>query len=344
MIDELFLHAPVSETVLVFFRYSYSRSRGLFGGVSIEGSVIVERQDANVIAYDSQVTARLLLGGTIPPPPWATPLIKALESCTGLPGNRTWVRDEENRTPGGSYAFGGQSSPGGGPHTPGGGRSSPSFLRRKKKDSPPPFPPETWGEETSTGSYFTESAPQSHSRNMTWGGPVARSNLSASGTTSNLFETPFESDFNFDKPAASSLKKSSNPFLSSIGKTSNRSPSYNFTPPTNQTPSSTLPPHKRYNSLGNFTYPKHESLLGDEFNSSDAYSPPIPAQMPLNSGKPFLKTREELSRPLSPQEGVARAVALFNFSAVEDGDLSFDKGDVIVITKKSYSADDWYVQ
>jgi hypothetical protein len=59
--------------------------------------------------------------------------------------------------------------------------------------------------------------------------------------------------------------------------------------------------------------------------------------------KPMIKPREELASPLLPHEGVARAIALFNFDAVEDGDLSFRKGDVIVITKKSDSTDDWHV-
>lgn len=40
--------------------YSYSRTRGLFGGVSIEGSVIVERSDANSKAYGRNVTAKQL--------------------------------------------------------------------------------------------------------------------------------------------------------------------------------------------------------------------------------------------------------------------------------------------
>ncbi|KIO21144.1 hypothetical protein M407DRAFT_43526, partial [Tulasnella calospora MUT 4182] len=51
--------------------YSYSKTKGLFGGVSIEGSLIVERQDANSIAYQSDVTAKQLLSGMIPPPHWA---------------------------------------------------------------------------------------------------------------------------------------------------------------------------------------------------------------------------------------------------------------------------------
>ncbi|KAG8954126.1 hypothetical protein FRC04_000346 [Tulasnella sp. 424] len=73
--------------------YSYSKTKGLFGGVSIEGSIIVERQDANAIAYQSDVTAKQLLSGNIPPPHWADGLIQILTQTVGdpIPG---WVDDD----------------------------------------------------------------------------------------------------------------------------------------------------------------------------------------------------------------------------------------------------------
>jgi hypothetical protein len=48
-----------------------------------------------------------------------------------------------------------------------------------------------------------------------------------------------------------------------------------------------------------------------------------------------------LSRPLAQGEGVGRAIALYDFRAVEPGDLSFSKGQVITITEKSDSTDTW---
>lgn len=345
-------------THFVIFRYSYSRSRGLFGGVSIEGSVIVERQDANQIAYESPMTARLLLGGTISPPAWATPLIKTLEACTGLPGNRQWIKDEGNRTPGGSYAFGGLSSPGG--SQPGSGRTTPSFLRRKKKDSPS-FPPASWGTEGTTGSYFTETAPLSHSRNMTWGGPTARSNTTASPPATSPFDTHFESDFDHRRssppitlhdqrfhsppnptPNVNNIQNASNPFASTTDEHSYGS-SYPFTPSMPAPAPTTSATHKRPKSLGNFTYPQSNSLLDEDYEPGDPFAPTSTLSKPSTSPKPFIKTRDELTRPLQPHEGVAKAIALFDFDAVEDGDLSFMKGEVIIITKKSYSTDDWYV-
>ncbi|CAG8494996.1 10804_t:CDS:2, partial [Acaulospora colombiana] len=49
-------------------------------GVSIEGSVIVERKDANAKFYNRKVTAKELLSGKISPPPQADILYRALNS------------------------------------------------------------------------------------------------------------------------------------------------------------------------------------------------------------------------------------------------------------------------
>ncbi|KAJ2960823.1 hypothetical protein NQZ79_g3867 [Umbelopsis isabellina] len=60
--------------------YSYSKTRGLFAGVSLEGSVIVTRQDANAKLYGGKVTTKELLNGTIAPPPEADVLYRALNA------------------------------------------------------------------------------------------------------------------------------------------------------------------------------------------------------------------------------------------------------------------------
>ncbi|KAK4520269.1 uncharacterized protein ATC70_008402 [Mucor velutinosus] len=66
--------------------YSYSKTRGLFAGVSLEGSVILERFDANKKLYGGKVKTRDLLNGTIPPPPAADTLYCALELKSGHRG------------------------------------------------------------------------------------------------------------------------------------------------------------------------------------------------------------------------------------------------------------------
>ncbi|KAI8610521.1 hypothetical protein BC830DRAFT_1145381 [Chytriomyces sp. MP71] len=58
--------------------YSYSKTKGLFAGVSLEGLVIVTRQETNARFYGSHVTPQDLLSGKVPPPPQAEVLYRAL--------------------------------------------------------------------------------------------------------------------------------------------------------------------------------------------------------------------------------------------------------------------------
>ncbi|KAI0392159.1 hypothetical protein F5Y17DRAFT_437706 [Xylariaceae sp. FL0594] len=60
--------------------FSYSRTKGLFAGVSLEGSAIVERRDANEKLYGQRLTAAQLLTGAVRPPPQAAPLLNVLNT------------------------------------------------------------------------------------------------------------------------------------------------------------------------------------------------------------------------------------------------------------------------
>ncbi|KAI1380266.1 DUF500-domain-containing protein [Hypoxylon crocopeplum] len=60
--------------------FSYSKTKGLFAGVSLEGSAIVERRDANEKLYGQRLTAAQLLTGSVRSPPQAAPLMSVLNS------------------------------------------------------------------------------------------------------------------------------------------------------------------------------------------------------------------------------------------------------------------------
>ena len=60
--------------------YSYSHSRGLFAGISLEGAVIISRPDINHTFYGREVTNTQLLTGIESPPNAATPLYDALQT------------------------------------------------------------------------------------------------------------------------------------------------------------------------------------------------------------------------------------------------------------------------
>ncbi|KAJ5927039.1 hypothetical protein N7516_008812 [Penicillium verrucosum] len=58
--------------------FAYSKTRGLYGGLTLEGGVLAERADANKKLYGRKIQAKELLGGSIPPPPEAGVLIDVL--------------------------------------------------------------------------------------------------------------------------------------------------------------------------------------------------------------------------------------------------------------------------
>ena len=60
--------------------FAYSKTKGLFAGVSLEGSALIERRDANEKMYNRRLTARALLSGEVPVPPAADPLMRVLNS------------------------------------------------------------------------------------------------------------------------------------------------------------------------------------------------------------------------------------------------------------------------
>lgn len=61
--------------------YSYSFSKGLYAGVSLDGKVICTRHDVNEKFYGRAVSGEELLSGSIPTPPAAQPLYDALTRC-----------------------------------------------------------------------------------------------------------------------------------------------------------------------------------------------------------------------------------------------------------------------
>jgi SH3 domain-containing YSC84-like protein 1 len=67
--------AAVTPTAAV---YTYSRSKGLFAGASLEGAVIGTLRESNFRYYGGPVRADEILSGMTPPPPGAAPLRRVL--------------------------------------------------------------------------------------------------------------------------------------------------------------------------------------------------------------------------------------------------------------------------
>ncbi|EGO02744.1 hypothetical protein SERLA73DRAFT_176098 [Serpula lacrymans var. lacrymans S7.3] len=309
--------------------YSYSKTRGLFGGISVEGSMIVERQDANALAYKSDVTAKMLLSGMVDPPDWASALITTISACTGMPGNRKWVDDRAGEPA--RYSFGGVASPG--------AEKGATLLTKKKKG--PDFPPTSWGQPKNSGSFFSPENTEDAS-NTSWDdfGSSNRHSIS-------------DFDSHVQPKYASATDASNRRYSGSHGTTERYDPA---------SPFNSLPPFRLAHSyLSDKTiahsksastsaaYPSSPGQSRGAYTNPFSSSPPVTEDTEYDNRRrstsqatPFIKPKPELAVPLSPQEGVGRAIALYNFKAVEAGDLSFSKGDVIIITRKSEKTDDWW--
>jgi lipid-binding SYLF domain-containing protein len=70
-------HAAAAVTPVAAL-YTYSRSKGLFAGVSLEGAVIATQRDANREYYGRRVSARSILTGRVAPPGGAARFLDVL--------------------------------------------------------------------------------------------------------------------------------------------------------------------------------------------------------------------------------------------------------------------------
>ncbi|GAA6047128.1 hypothetical protein JCM3770_006913 [Rhodotorula araucariae] len=64
--------------------WSYSKSKGSYGGVPLEGRVLLERNEENERAYGFKASAAQLLGGEVPKPEWANGLEQTVLAAEGL--------------------------------------------------------------------------------------------------------------------------------------------------------------------------------------------------------------------------------------------------------------------
>jgi SH3 domain-containing YSC84-like protein 1 len=70
--------AAATDAVMQAEMLSYSRSRGLFAGVSLEGSTLRPDNDANALVYGSPIAARDIVKGGVAVPSAAQPMIDVL--------------------------------------------------------------------------------------------------------------------------------------------------------------------------------------------------------------------------------------------------------------------------
>ena len=398
--------------------------------------MIVERQDANAVAYNDNVTAQMLLTGAIPPPPWADGLIKTLKALATSEPNPKWVKENSVEEP---YAFGGLGS-------------SSNLAKKDKKGTPKSqFPPPSWGAPKDSGAYFDgfgEFGDTAQTKPVTPDPPVDNDLIDIRDNTTDgisggmratssgrRMSSPFDTsgaDFRiptdkftspFDTSAlAQSLPPASSGISSTrprLGRTSsNASASSGMKARAGKLSSqfgndidavlrltgfaggsSSKPSTPGFKFSSNPAYDWGDGrrgspaagALNDEYDYRDSSAfrfqevdadldkasaeIHLPAEVATN-GKPKIlrkasapsasssdaedllgmgtggggasvarapsqRFKAELTR--REPDGIGKAVARFEFQAVEYGDLSMRKGDIVVILQKSESTDDWYV-
>lgn len=285
----------------------------------------MERSDANAQAYRSDVTAKLLLSGSVSPQDWAQPLIRTLDACTGMPGNRQWVQElDRDREDG--YIFGNMESPRGEAPPSGSGKSKkrPSMGSRNNSVSSyfdfneDTSPHQDWRAGMNNRFGGDRTPPDSRPRAATYAGSKSRGR---DEPTTDFFDTKFESDFIPEDDLRKHPKlsaASAYPFKNTGSDSSSHRRSVSaYTPPTSSRfvkPSSN-PFDSSYGRRSSYDL-DHDDLNADR----DVFGAPISnagRNLGDSSPPPKLTPKAELTRPLKPHEGVARAIALFNFDAVQ---------------------------
>ena len=217
--------------------FSYSKTKGLFAGVSLEGSVLIERRDANEKLYNSRITARQLLEGGVRPPPAAEPLMRVLNSrvFSGVSSNSN---DIYNDIP----------------------------VYDDSHDDV------VW--EGRSGAGYNEGV-----RN------------SRTGSTAGA------NDFEYNDPP-----RRANTWADDV--------------------------YDRQPAAGR----SRTNTVGDDYTYSDSPKP----------SRPTAPKPQFTPKPPASAVGKNQAIALFTFDADQPGDLSFKKGDIITITKRTENASDWW--
>jgi SH3 domain-containing YSC84-like protein 1 len=72
--------SAATDVVMQAEMLSYSRARGLFAGVSLEGSTLRADNDANTLVYGSQLAAKDIVKGTVAVPSSAKGMIDLLNT------------------------------------------------------------------------------------------------------------------------------------------------------------------------------------------------------------------------------------------------------------------------
>ena len=261
--------------------FSYSKTKGLFAGVSLEGSVLIERRDANKKFYRRECTAKHILNGSIPPPPGVEPLHRVLES----------------------RIFAGRG---------GGGNGSDMY-----NDIP------VYGDADSDIWEGREGS--------AYGEGVRRSDTANSSSRAKGYEDDYDDEIEDTTSKFSAQSLSSKATGGSARPLKSQTTGFrsNYSDKAPARPTSEKP---KFQTTSPPSYKAAQPEEYDDDLDDDGFAKPASSKSQKSTSAP------RRGNSISSNQ----AIALYTFEADQPGDLGFRKGDIITVTQKSNSTDDWW--
>ncbi|OXB42579.1 hypothetical protein B1J91_I08965g [Nakaseomyces glabratus] len=265
--------------------FAYSKSKGLFAGVSLEGSVILERREANRKFYGNNCTTKMILSGRIRPPPSVDPLFRVLES-----------RAFNYRSSGDDY-------------------EDSDYDDDYYDDIPSSFTSDD------TSRYSRSGAARRDRRND----DDRYDRIGSRGSRRDKYRDDDDFDDDFDDPSGAKDYYANHRRGGASSARNQRSSYYD----------------DDYDDDYRGDSRRHGDSRRDVDDLSNRFSKSRISPGATNNGRSNSRPADEPPRR-DASSGAPKAVALYSFAGEEAGDLSFRKGDVITIIKKSDSQNDWW--
>ncbi|KAI3405706.1 hypothetical protein KGF56_001312 [Candida oxycetoniae] len=304
--------------------FAYSKTKGLYAGISLEGSAIMERRDANRKFYGEDIKARDILAGRVEPPPACDSLLRVLESRV-FNNREEW--DDEDFYNDDYYddipdEFSDTTST----------YSSPSRSRRRGVSA---VGRRSSRRRRQSDNYYSDEEDDYSDESDDYGGrnrrrPSTRATStrgsSAGGYSKSKHDASWEDDvYDSGYNGRSRARGNSDAYDSGYsGNTRARGNSDVYDSGYNG----------KTRSRGNSDVDRLNARLGNTRLSPNKGNG-APSRPPTASKPNFGGSQKS-------KANASQAIALYSFKGEQSGDLPFKKGDVIDILKRTETVDDWW--